>query len=169
MIPNTRSLAVPSRPRTSLSLTMLVCLTVSTFDISILTFVTGEAEGLEFLFDLCSPNRPIKGIPYIINRNIHKRERFRPEVTTGSRPLFSSSLCLQFLRSYFYYVHPFLPVVNAGDFLSKYAEDPNKVSCLLQWSMYFASASYLDQDAIKATGLRSRKALKEFCYQNAKV
>lgn len=62
-----------------------------------------------------------------------------------------------------------MPVVNAGEFISKYTEDPNHVSALLLWSVFFAAASYVDNDVIDASGCKTRKLLKEFCYQNAKV
>lgn len=122
---------------------------------------------MEFLFDICSPNRPIRGSPYIIGRNVHKRQRFRPEV--GSRPSFPPHVAIQCLRCFFHYVYPFMPVVNAGEFISKYTEDPNSVSALLLWSVFFAAASYVGNDVIDASGCKTRKLLKEFCYQNAKV
>ncbi|EXJ67823.1 uncharacterized protein A1O5_09169 [Cladophialophora psammophila CBS 110553] len=131
-------------------------------------YYAGESEGLEFVFDLCSPNRPVKGSPYIISRNVLKRQRFEPEITPGSRPLFPPSVCARLLRCFFSYVYPFLPVVNAGEFITKYSDDPNSVSCLLLWSVFFAAAIYIDAETLKAIGFQSRKILKQFCYQNAK-
>ncbi|OQU95522.1 Fungal specific transcription factor domain-containing protein [Cladophialophora immunda] len=131
-------------------------------------YYAGEAEGLEFVFDICSPNRSVKGAPYIISRNILKRQHFKPEITPGSRPLFPPPVCARLLRCFFSYVYPVLPVVNAGEFITKYSDDPNSVSCLLLWSVFFAAAIYIDADALKAIGFQSRKVLKQFCYQNAK-
>ncbi|KIX99871.1 uncharacterized protein Z520_04507 [Fonsecaea multimorphosa CBS 102226] len=131
-------------------------------------YYAGEAEGLEFVFDIVSPNRSVKGAPYIITRNVLKRQKFKPEITPGSRPLFPPPICDRLVRCFFSYVYPFLPVVNAGEFVTKYSDDPNNVSCLLLWSVFFAAAIYVDAEALKALGFQSRKVLMQFCYQNAK-
>ncbi|OAP59360.1 hypothetical protein AYL99_06658 [Fonsecaea erecta] len=131
-------------------------------------YYAGEAEGLEFVFDICSPNRAVKGSPYIITRNVLKRQQFKPEITPGSRPQFPPSVCARLIRCFFGYVYPFMPVVNAGEFITKYSDDPNNVSCLLLWSVFFAAALYIDAEALKALGFQSRKVLKQFCFQNAK-
>ena len=111
----------------------------------------------------------MKGGPYIIARNVHKRLWIKPESPDKSRPLPPASTCEQLTRCFFQYVYPFMPVVNAGEFLAKYTEDLEKVSRLLLWSMFFASANYLGSDAVSVAGFKSRKSLKEYCYQNAKV
>ncbi|KAJ9610587.1 hypothetical protein H2200_005364 [Cladophialophora chaetospira] len=130
-------------------------------------FYAGEVGGHEFLFEVCSPNRTLRGSPYIISSSVHKRQRFKVEV--GSRPRFPPSVAHQFLRCFFSYVYPILPVVNGGDLLAKYSENPDNVSPLLLWSVFFAAASYLGADDIDAAGFRNRKQLKEFCYQHAKA
>ena len=62
-----------------------------------------------------------------------------------------------------------MPVVNASDFLAKFTDDPTKVSRLLLWSVLFAAANFLEPASVKAAGFKTRKSLKEYCYQNAKV
>jgi hypothetical protein len=49
--------------------------------------------------------------------------------------------CDELVRCYFLYVHPFLPLLNAAEFLPLYESDPNKISQLLLWSVFFAAAS----------------------------
>ncbi len=62
-----------------------------------------------------------------------------------------------------------MPVVSAGELLSKYSENPESVSTLLLWSMFLSATSYLDASYVDAAGFPSRKHMKEFCYQNAKA
>ncbi|EXJ57421.1 hypothetical protein A1O7_07769 [Cladophialophora yegresii CBS 114405] len=134
---------------------------------NLVPFYAGEVGGHEFLFEVCSPNRSLRGSPYIISRNIHKRPRFKPE--TGSRPRFPSAVCQELLRCFFNYIYPILPVVHAGDFLTKYTHDPNSVSGLLLWSIFLSAASYLDTETLSSAGFKNRKQLKEFCFQHAKA
>ena len=103
--------------------------------------ILGEAQGLEFTFNICHPSRVTKGPHYIVNR---EGSAYRASRETQSHPLRnlpSVAICRDLLRSYFYYVHPFLPVLDINDFLTRYAEDPNSVSVVLLWSMFFAAAS----------------------------
>ena len=62
-----------------------------------------------------------------------------------------------------------MPVVDAGDFLGKYVQGTEHVSPILLWSVLFAAASYLDMASVKEASFTTRKSLKEYCYQNAKV
>lgn len=85
--------------------------------------------------------RPFKGDIYIINR---QRSRFPTSdivKNLTSKPLPPSSTCQELLRLYFHYVHAFLPVINAADFLKTYSADPSKTSPLLLWSVFFAAGS----------------------------
>ena len=100
---------------------------------------------------------------------MHKREWSKPDASDEPLPLPPPPVCEQLTRCFFHYVYPFLPIVNAGEFLTQYTEDPAKVSRMLLWSVFFASANYLAADAIKTAGFKTRKSLKEYCYQNAKV
>lgn len=129
----------------------------------------GEAEGLEFLLDTIAPDRPVKGGPYIIARSVHKREWCKPRVIDPPNPLPAASVREQLMICFFHYVYPFMPVVNTADFLAKYTENPALVSAMLLWSIFFASANYLGEEEVKAGGFKTRKSLKAYCYQNAKV
>ena len=56
-------------------------------------------------------------------------------------PLPAMPIQRELVRSFFLYLWPVLPVVDAKSFLSAfYSEDPN-LSPLLLWSMFFAAAS----------------------------
>ncbi|KIW84170.1 hypothetical protein Z517_03419 [Fonsecaea pedrosoi CBS 271.37] len=124
---------------------------------NLVPYYAGEGKGLEFVFDICSPNRPVKGSPYIISRNVLNRQLFKPEISPGARPQFSPSVCTQLLRSFFHYVYPVLPVVNAGEFITTYSKDPDGVSCLLLWSVFFAASIFIDAETLKTAGFQSRK------------
>ena len=101
----------------------------------------GEAQGLEFTFNICHPSRVTKGPHYIVNREGSAYRASRETQSHPRREFPSSSICRDLLRAYFYYVHPFLPVLDINDFLTRYAEDSKSVSEVLLWSMFFAAAS----------------------------
>jgi hypothetical protein len=105
-------------------------------------FSSGNEEGLEFLFDCCYPERPVKGNHYIIPRPPPKAE-FAHD--SGLRdPLLTSfpaeDVSKDMLCCYFQYVHPFLPVVDAKEFMST-SNSGRSRSPLLRWSMLFAAAN----------------------------
>jgi hypothetical protein len=45
------------------------------------------------------------------------------------------------IRTYFYYVHPFFPVIDARSFLDMFENARNEVSVHLLWSMFLAAAN----------------------------
>lgn len=45
------------------------------------------------------------------------------------------------IRTYFYYVHPFFPVVDAHSFLDTFENERSEVSVHLLWSMFLAAAN----------------------------
>ncbi|ETN37037.1 uncharacterized protein HMPREF1541_08026 [Cyphellophora europaea CBS 101466] len=129
----------------------------------------GESEGLEFLFDVCSPSRPFKGNIYLIGR---QRSKFPDDNTVKalkSQPLPSDNICHELLRDYFSYVHPFLPIINAAEFLNTYHNDRDRLSSLLLRSVLFAAASFVSSGPLQKAGFSTRKALKEHLYSQAKV
>ena len=102
----------------------------------------GNEEGLEFMFDTICPDRPVKSNHYIIPRPPAKAE-FGHD--SGLRdPLLTSfpaeDVVQELFQCYFRYVHPFLPIVDAKDFLSN-SNSPRRRSPLLRWSMLFVAAS----------------------------
>lgn len=105
------------------------------------TSLLGEAQGLDFVLDICYPTRIPKGSHYIINRNRHRPAHIKEHFSAGPEPMPPKHVRQELLRAYFYYVHPFLPVLDAGQFLIN-AEDGNENSSrLLLWSIFFAAAS----------------------------
>lgn len=147
-------------------------------------YFAGESEGLEFLFDVCCPDRTIRGLHYATPANTYRARRIHQKSANPS-PLPAMPVQRELVRAFFLYLWPVLPVVDAKSFLSAfYAEDP-ALSPLLLWSIFYAAASvscfcnlailetdffqFVDNNAIKTHRLGSRKQLKEFYYQNAKV
>lgn len=51
------------------------------------------------------------------------------------------AVCEMIIRTYFYYVHPFFPVVDARSFLDMIENARNKLSIHLLWSMFLAAAN----------------------------
>jgi hypothetical protein len=129
---------------------------------------TGEAEGLEFVFDVCAPSRPVKGPHYAVNRQYHKRLylRIRPSQETALWP--EPAVMDELLRLFFHYVHPFLPVVDPHEVLHRYQEGLDSISSLLLWSIFFAAANFASVDLLRQARFQSRKALREYFYQRAK-
>ena len=104
-------------------------------------FFAGESEGLEFLFDLVAPDRPIRGLHYAT-----PAERYRAKRSTQKRPRLSQqlpSMAIQreLVRTFFLHIWPVLPVVDANEFLTAFYADHHAMSHLLLWSVFFAAAS----------------------------
>lgn len=126
-------------------------------DAPLVAFHAGESQGLEFLSDICQPvrgaapgdcpdaeatqNRPFKGNIYIIGRQRSHLPDSETARVLESRSRLAPRVSDALVRCYFHYVHPFLPLINAADFLQTYDADPDKISPLLLWSVYFAAAS----------------------------
>lgn len=129
----------------------------------------GDEEGLEFVFETCFPDRTVKSNHYIIPRPPPQAEfahdsGLRDPVLTS----FPAKVVLQELfRCYFQHVHPFLPIVDANDFLSD-SNSPRKRSPLLKWSMLFAATSFISSQGLEKSGYTSRKAMKRAMYRQAK-
>jgi hypothetical protein len=103
-------------------------------------YYSGESQGLEFLFDICCPDRTIRGLHYATPAHSYRAKRVHQKSATPS-PLPAMPIQRELVRSFFLYLWPVLPVVEAKGFLSAfYSEDPN-LSPLLLWSMFFAAAS----------------------------
>lgn len=45
------------------------------------------------------------------------------------------------IRTYFHYVHPFFPVIDARSFLDTFENAHNDLSLHLLWSMFLAAAN----------------------------
>lgn len=137
------------------------------------------------MFDTCFPSRKVRSNHYIIPRPPTKTA-FGHD--SGLRePLLTSfpeePVLQELLQCYFQYVHPFLPIVDANDFLST-IDSPQRRSPLLKWSMLFAGASvsrsvtklcqanqtqYISNNGLKRANYVSRKIMKRAMYRQAKV
>jgi hypothetical protein len=73
------------------------------------------------------------------------------------------------IRTYFYYVHPFFPVIDARSFLDMFENARNEVSVHLLWSMFLAAANFADDSTLKAAKFSSRKEMKRAMYIRAKA
>ncbi|KAH6867801.1 putative Zn(II)2Cys6 transcription factor [Thelonectria olida] len=74
------------------------------------------------------------------------------------------------VRTYFHYVHPFFPILDAQDFLSKHESGAlDRIGAHLLWSMYLASCNFLEEDVVRAAGFATRKEMKRSIYRKAKV
>ena len=103
-------------------------------------YFTGESQGLEFLFDICCPDRTVRGLHYATPAHTYRARRVHQKSANPS-PLPAMPVQRELVRTYFLYLWPVLPVVDAKSFLTAfYAEDPN-LSQLLLWSIFFAAAS----------------------------
>ena len=134
----------------------------------LLPYFAGESEGLEWLFDQCSADRPVKGVHYVTPRKTYRHKRSASKVRRLENPLPPLQVQQELIRCFFHYVFPVMPIVDAKDFLEAYGRNPNSVSPLLLWSMFFAAANFVDKDYLRMNRLPPRKILKEQYYQHAK-
>ncbi|KAK5942852.1 hypothetical protein PMZ80_005418 [Knufia obscura] len=134
----------------------------------LLPYFAGESEGLEFLFDQCSADRPVKGVHYVTPRKTYRHKRSTSRVHRLEPLLPPLQIQQELIRNFFNYVFPVMPIVDAKAFLEAFEKNPNSVSPLLLWSMFFAAANFIDKDYLRANRLPPRKILKEQYYQHAK-
>ena len=104
-------------------------------------FFAGESEGLEFLFDLCCPDRPIRGLHYAVPAQTYRAKRSVRRQVRPMRPLPPPAVQQELIRIFFRKVWPLLPVVDVSEFLTTYQRNETDVSPLLLWSIFFAAAS----------------------------
>ena len=135
---------------------------------NIVPYFASESEGLEFLFDICAPDRALKGTHYIVNKQVHRREHLREKSPRQPTPFPDEELRQELLKCYFHGVHSFLPLVDIHSFFHNYSQGLDHVSHLLLWSMFFAAANFINADHLRRNRFASRKSFKEFCYQSAR-
>ncbi|KAG7051057.1 cutinase transcription factor 1 beta [Colletotrichum scovillei] len=132
-------------------------------------YYIGESAGMALLFDVCYPSRPLPGNFYIIQR---QRRYFPPAHITSplmARPLPEPAALHDMISCYFRYLHPYLPVIDAGRFISAFASQPSSISPLLLWSVLFAAATFVKPEHWQATEFRTRKEYQEDIYRHAKA
>ncbi|KAF4334977.1 cutinase transcription factor 1 beta [Fusarium beomiforme] len=81
----------------------------------------------------------------------------------------------EFIRHYFLYIHPLLPLINEADFWNAYDPTPNSatsgtpVSMLLLQSMMFASCTFVSKESLRTLGFATILEAKEAFYTKAKL
>lgn len=74
------------------------------------------------------------------------------------------------LRSYFEFVHPYMPLIELHDFLRIIDKNGGEtVSLLLFQAVMFAGSAFVDMTYLYAAGFTSRKAARKTFYQRTKV
>ncbi|KAF4446838.1 hypothetical protein F53441_9542 [Fusarium austroafricanum] len=81
----------------------------------------------------------------------------------------------EFIRHYFLYIHPLLPLLNEADFWNAYDPKPNTatpgtpVSMLLLQSMMFAACTFVSKESLRTLGYSTILQAKESFYTKAKL
>ncbi|KAL4727125.1 hypothetical protein ACLX1H_006026 [Fusarium chlamydosporum] len=82
----------------------------------------------------------------------------------------------EFMRHYFLYIHPLLPLLNEADFWNAYDPIPSNnshpgtpVSMLLLQSMMFASCTFVSKESLQTLGFSTILEAKESFYTKAKL
>ncbi|TDZ20213.1 Cutinase transcription factor 1 beta [Colletotrichum orbiculare MAFF 240422] len=133
-------------------------------------FYPGDQRGPAFLIDLCEPNRQSKDNHFMVPMPTIKA--LAPEDVNylrskGAFTLPPPRIRDELIRLYFHYVHPFAPILDANEFITEY--EKGKQSLLLLWSMFVASASFVDDSLLTEDFYTSRRSLKRAVYQRAKA
>jgi hypothetical protein len=108
-----------------------------------------------------------------------------PSLSTQDLNYMESQCCLRvpvkeildvFLRHYFLYVHPLIPLLDEGDFWAMYRaypQNPNshrpKFPLLVFQAMLFAACSFVPSETITALGYDSHRAARRTFYNRAKT
>lgn len=131
-------------------------------------FFAGESQGLEFLFDVIAPDRCTRGLHYATPASKYRSKRTCRTASYHQPELPPATIQQELVRCFFHYVWPAMPVIDAADFLTAWWREQSQVSPLLLWSVFFAAASFIDSEVLKAQHMPPKMALKEQYYQNAK-
>jgi hypothetical protein len=87
----------------------------------------------------------------------------------GAFSLPSVHVCNALVESYFHHVHPTIPIIDEAVFLKAYRQGGiQQVNLLLLWSMFSASASYVEDWIVQDAGYTTRVQLKESYLKRAK-
>ncbi|KAH8883346.1 hypothetical protein GQ53DRAFT_847002 [Thozetella sp. PMI_491] len=129
----------------------------------------GDSQGMELFLDICYPSRPFPRNFYIIQR----QRQYFPSAAAAhplrTRSLPESSVCRELLRCYFHNIHPFLPVVHAGEFLTAFDKQPESISPLLLWSVFFAGATFIGPEHLCLAGFKTVKEFRNDIYRHVKL
>ncbi|KAL4914576.1 hypothetical protein BDW62DRAFT_204466 [Aspergillus aurantiobrunneus] len=80
----------------------------------------------------------------------------------------------EFVRKYFLYVHPCLPIINEAEFWQMYYHqsgtgEDNRVSLFTFQAMLFASSAFVSPKAIKSAGFSDARTARNTLYTRAKL
>ncbi|KAJ4248756.1 hypothetical protein NW762_012594 [Fusarium torreyae] len=96
--------------------------------------------------------------------------------TQGCLRVPSKPILDEFVRHYFLYIHPLLPLLNEADFWDAYDPTPSTtascgspVSMLLLQSMMFASCTFVSKESLRVLGFTTILEAKESFYTKAKL
>ncbi|KAL4985589.1 fungal-specific transcription factor domain-containing protein [Aspergillus falconensis] len=132
----------------------------------------GDPRGVGLVVNICEPEPREKSGHFLVPRigPTHMDQGTIDYLRhKGVFDLPTSSVCEMIIRTYFHYVHPFFPVVDARSFLDMFENARNEVSVHLLWSMFLAAANFADDSILKAANFSSRKEMKRAMYIRAKV
>ncbi|KAL4894187.1 fungal-specific transcription factor domain-containing protein [Aspergillus ambiguus] len=132
----------------------------------------GDPRGVGLVVDICEPEPGEKSGHFLIPRI--RPTHIDPDTIEylrrkGVFNLPTPAVCEMMIRTYFYYVHPFFPVVDAHSFLDTFENERNEVSVHLLWSMFLAAANFADDSTLKTANFSSRKEMKRAMYIRAKA
>ncbi|KAM0558227.1 hypothetical protein ACHAPJ_004912 [Fusarium lateritium] len=135
-------------------------------------YYTGNQHGaVSFVADLVAGDAqsPHYLVPHKVRR--HKSpedlEYFRVKGVFSVPP---KEVCNALIRTYFFHVHPLLPILDATSFLTQFVQHGyESVNLLLFWSMILLAAGFEELDMLAKAGYSSRKALKRVAYERAKL
>jgi hypothetical protein len=78
----------------------------------------------------------------------------------------------ELIRSYIEWVHPFMPLIDAFEFLAIMNDvtgNSGKISLILFQAIMFTGSAFVDLAHIKAAGFKSRKDARKGFYSRARV
>ncbi|KAI1502947.1 fungal-specific transcription factor domain-containing protein [Biscogniauxia marginata] len=80
----------------------------------------------------------------------------------------------EFVQQYFLHVHPWMPLINEGDFWDMYCDQHGKgsnekISLLVFQAILFSSCNFVSKDSIKALGFPSIRAARASFYRRTKL
>ncbi|EAW17083.1 Zn(II)2Cys6 transcription factor [Aspergillus fischeri NRRL 181] len=132
----------------------------------------GDPRGVGLVVDICEPEPRNKSGHFLVPRigpTHMDQETMDYLCRKGVFDLPTPSVCEMIIRTYFHYVHPFFPVVDARSFLNMFENVRNEVSVHLLWSMFLAAANFADDSILKAANFSCRKEMKRAMYIRAKA
>ncbi|GLA72663.1 hypothetical protein AtubIFM55763_003545 [Aspergillus tubingensis] len=132
----------------------------------------GDPRGVGLVVEICEPEPQEKSGHFLIPKS--KPTHIDPDTIEylrrkGVFNFPAPAVCEMMIRTYFHYVHPFFPVVDAHSFLDTFENRCNEVSVHLLWSMFLAAANFADDSTLKAADFSSRKEMKRAMYIRAKA